>query len=335
MKKNNLNYRYGFGAKKDKKDKRDYLAAGITPSTTVELKKFRIPEKYPSKNQGGRGSCTSQAQTHHKERQEEIPLSARFVMALTKQWEHNKRWGAYTRNTFKVVKQFGACKEELYPEPNFKMSWRDYIDTNSIPAECYEDALKHKSKSYWRVENSILAIKDVLTRHKKSIVMSMGWYKNFNRVLDGILPREKGKYISGHAVEIVGFDDFNQWLIVKNSWGEQWGKKGDFYLYYDMLAEVIRDLWCSLDIEKMNILVDVRYGKERTWKSYLVEKQVAFNSWLHAKIKRLPTNREINALAYGKWDFQTVYTGINGDIWLYWTKAQAKKRNLIKEFIKY
>ncbi len=335
MKKNNLNYRYGFGAKKDKKDKRDYLAAGITPSTTVELKEFRIPEKYPSKNQGGRGSCTSQAQTHHKERQEKIPLSARFVMALTKQIEGNKRWGAYTRNTFKVVNKYGACREELYPEPNFEMTWIDYIDTKELLGEYYKDALKHKSKSYWRVENSILAIKDVLALHNKSVVMSMGWYKNFNRVLDGILPREKGKYISGHAVEIVGFNDFNHWLIVKNSWGEKWGKKGDFYLDYDMFPKVIRDLWCSLDIEETDILVDERYGKKRTWKSYLVEKQVAFNSWLHAKIKRLPTNREINALAYGKWDFQTVYTGINGDIWLYWTKDQAEKRNLIKEFIKY
>ncbi len=56
---------------------------------------------------------------------------------------------------------------------------------------------------------------------------------------------------------------------------------------------------------------DKRYGKLRTWKSFLYEQQCAFNPWLIKKIGRLPNNREIAKLVYGFWSQDEVYNKNN------------------------
>ena len=156
---------YLTGALKDKKDKRDLRIAGITKPAEIPPV-FILEDKYDSKNQTSRGSCTAHAQTHHKERQENVRLSARFVMAKTKEYEGNKEYGAYTRNTFRTVNKIGAAEEQYYPEPGPEMSWEEYIDVSHIPLKAIENAGDHKSDSYWRVEPSIEDIKQALYQHK-------------------------------------------------------------------------------------------------------------------------------------------------------------------------
>ncbi len=52
---------------------------------------------------------------------------------------------------------------------------------------------------------------------------------------DGLLPmpREGDKLVGGHAVLAVGYDNRRGVLIVRNSWGAEWGDGGYFYLPYD------------------------------------------------------------------------------------------------------
>ena len=315
-------------AKRDKKDRRDYRASGIVP-TLLDIPKqvFNLEELFPPKNQFSRGSCTSQAQTHHKERQEKKACAARFVMALTKKLENNTEYGAYTRNSFAVVKNNGVCSEELYPEPDPGMSWEEYIDVSKIPQKCYEDAKQHKSQSYWRVEKNIDEIKSLLLQNKDSIVCSMAWHREFNGAAYGILPVNFTGDGSGHAVELKGWDDFKEHLIFKNSWG-QWGGKGFFYMPFSIFDKVVWDLWTSIDLPD-DLPVDNYFGEKRNWASYMREKSVAFSPWIFKKIGRLPNNREIKALAYGFWSADSVFTGKVGDIWLKMTKPEATKQGLI------
>jgi ribonucleoside-triphosphate reductase len=86
---------FATGAKRDPKDNRDLKIAGITLVAEVPKQIFVLDEQFPPKMQYARGSCTSQAQSHHKERQEKRKSAARFVMALTKQLEGNTGYGAY------------------------------------------------------------------------------------------------------------------------------------------------------------------------------------------------------------------------------------------------
>ena len=49
-----------------------------------------------------------------------------------------------------------------------------------------------------------------------------------------------------------------------------------------------------------------RYGQLRTWSKFLEEKKMAFNPWLRGKLKRAPTNAEINGFVYGFWDYESI-----------------------------
>jgi len=328
------NYTLGLGAKRDKKDRQDFRMSGIVCATDVEKQRFVLDDKFESNNQFQRGSCTSQAQSHHKERQENVGISARFIMALTKQLENNTSYGAYTRNTFKIVQKTGACAENIYPEPDRNMSWKEYIDVTKIPSNCFRSAEKHKSKSYWRIDKNANEIKQVFLNTGNSIVVSMAWYKEFNNPNKGLLPSVYSDYVGGHAVEFKGFDDFLEIFIFKNSFGTGWGDRGYFYIPYDMFYSkkgtlpLIWDLWSSLDYPE-NLPVDDYYGIKRTWQSFMREKSMAFNPWLRAKIGRLPNNREVKGLAYGFWSFDAIFRAKHGDIWLTKTKPQAIKEGLI------
>lgn len=321
---------FSLGAKKDKRDKRDYRIAGVIKG--IELpEKFSLSELFRSKNQFSRPSCTSQAQGHHKERQEKARVSSPFIMALTKELEGNKEDGAYTRNSFKVIHGRGVCLDTSYPEPDSKMSWEEYINVDRIPRGCFVEAKEHKSGSYWRINKSIGELKEALFTTKNSIVASMAWYSEFNNNglgENGELPTKFKNFVGGHAVEIVGWNNEEEYILFKNSWGYEWGNGGFFRMPYSIFDKVVWDIWTSLDLPE-ELPVDNYYERNRTWKTYMRERSIAFNPWLIKKIKRLPNNREIKALAYGHWDFESVFKGKNGDIWLKLTKMEAKKRNLI------
>ena len=56
---------------------------------------------------------------------------------------------------------------------------------------------------------------------------------------------KKERFLGGHAVTCVGYDDAKSVWIMKNSWGSNWGDKGYFYLPYLYLVDssLSSDLW--------------------------------------------------------------------------------------------
>jgi len=59
------------------------------------------------------------------------------------------------------------------------------------------------------------------------------------------LPQPSEQMLGGHAVLAVGYDDANQWFVVRNSWGDQWGMGGYFTMPYPYLTQpnLSRDFW--------------------------------------------------------------------------------------------
>jgi C1A family cysteine protease len=62
---------------------------------------------------------------------------------------------------------------------------------------------------------------------------------------DAPLPQMGEKVLGGHAVLVVGYDDATSRFILRNSWGEGWGKNGYFTLPYAYLIDsrLAGDFW--------------------------------------------------------------------------------------------
>ncbi|CAE7469958.1 unnamed protein product, partial [Symbiodinium pilosum] len=60
-----------------------------------------------------------------------------------------------------------------------------------------------------------------------------------------VMPQPTDQQLGGHAVCAVGYDDFKQCFIVRNSWGEGWGDKGYFYMPYEYMCHpaLASDFW--------------------------------------------------------------------------------------------
>lgn len=59
----------------------------------------------------------------------------------------------------------------------------------------------------------------------------------------GSLLRNNGNLLGGHAITIVGYDNDKKIFICRNSYGEQWGDRGYFYMPYDYAELYASDAW--------------------------------------------------------------------------------------------
>ena len=61
----------------------------------------------------------------------------------------------------------------------------------------------------------------------------------------------KKKFVGGHAVCCVGYDDMKQHFIVLNSWGTEWGDRGYCYIPYQFIVnnDLCNDCHAFLDVE--------------------------------------------------------------------------------------
>lgn len=66
----------------------------------------------------------------------------------------------------------------------------------------------------------------------------------------GIIPTPelaRERRVGGHAVLCVGYDDERQVLLMRNSWGEEWGDAGYFYLPYSFMQKgLLKDGWTAI-----------------------------------------------------------------------------------------
>lgn len=80
------------------------------------------------------------------------------------------------------------------------------------------------------------------------IVVGFQVYNDFYSYMGGIYQYVSGKFIGGHEVEVIGYDDSNQCFIVKNSWGTSWGETstgksgggGFFRIAYSQVSNLVQ-----------------------------------------------------------------------------------------------
>lgn len=237
--------------KKDKYDERDHLFARPPLKIVLPAELDLRSGCSPVVDQGELGSCTANAMGSGLREYLEIKNQQVFV-ALSRLYLYyherllegtvNEDSGAKIRDGMKVLKKRGICPEVLHPYDISKF-------TVAPSQEAEDEAGEYKIGFYQRL-NTLIDVKRSIYEGYP-VVLGMAVYESFESdsvAKTGIVPVPKNyeQVLGGHAMLIVGYKKIKQTLhlIVRNSWGTDWGDKGYCYIPASFIRKgIIFDLW--------------------------------------------------------------------------------------------
>lgn len=86
------------------------------------------------------------------------------------------------------------------------------------------------------IETLITAVLDV-----GPVVVGTNWYNAMNNPSKGFFVRPEGRLDGGHAYLIRGVHLKRGWFMCKNSWGEDWGKRGNFKIKFNFMEQLLAE----------------------------------------------------------------------------------------------
>jgi C1A family cysteine protease len=206
------------------------------------------PNCPPIYDQGQLGSCTGNAIAgafqfdREKQNLPDFVPSRLFIYWNERDMEGttSSDAGAYIRDGIKSIATFGVCKEVDWPY--------DISQFAVKPSQtCYDSAIKYVAVSYFKLDTNLDELKSCLAAGYP-FVFGFTVYESFPRTpgTNGIVPMPGNEHvIGGHAVLAVGYSDNNQWFIIRNSWGQNYGDQGHYYMPYQYLTSpsLSNDFW--------------------------------------------------------------------------------------------
>lgn len=217
----------------------DYRA---TPNLTNLPKQVDLREHCsPVEDQGQVGSCTANAVVGameyriRKEGKPAVDLSRMFVYFNARRMAGNQNVdsGAQISQGMAAFLAFGAPPEDAWPyDPNL---------IASVPEDTvYRKALDHVPTEYARVEG-LESVKGSLARGYPVVFAASLPEKFWDSVrATGRAPAPTKEEIDAahteygtHAMLLVGYDDDQGEMLIRNSWGRDWGENGYFRIGID------------------------------------------------------------------------------------------------------
>lgn len=243
--------RYGWIP--DLPDHRDSLYAAPVPliqhlPAKVDL---RPQITFPPYDQADLGSCTANAIAaaiefaQIKEKARMFTPSRLFIYYNERVIEGTVPYdsGAQIRDGIKSVSTIGAC-----PEADWPYIIANFADKPKDPPS-YQDAPLGKVLLYRRIIQNLAHMKACLASGFP-FVFGFTVYESFEseqvaNTGEVPMPASGEQVLGGHAVLAVGYDDSIMRVIVRNSWGPNWGMQGYFTMPYAYITQtdLADDFW--------------------------------------------------------------------------------------------
>ena len=131
--------------------------------------------------------------------------------------------GTQIRDAFKILNKYGAPLNIFWP-------LEEQLPDSEVEHDIQADALTRRIGEYWKLETTL----DQRTHLAQvgPFVVGVPVFENWDEIqYDGRVPEPGGAQLGGHALLICGYDVGG--FQVKNSWGEDWGKRGYGRISYD------------------------------------------------------------------------------------------------------
>lgn len=229
--------------KRQKYDKRDFLFLKL--KTTVVLPpsidmRNLMPPIY---DQLELGSCSANSSTAYDvflyDNKTELSRLFEYYMVRKIEGTVNEDSGATNRDNVRSIKKNGICEENLMPY--------DITKFTIPPTKAAIVNAKQYTTSSYEALSDLSDIKQALSL-SKPVIIGMDVFESFEgseiaKTGKMPMPLVTEENLGGHSVLVVGYVDEGSYLIVRNSWGSDWGDKGYFYMPYKYLTEYTFDYW--------------------------------------------------------------------------------------------
>jgi C1A family cysteine protease len=239
-------------------------ASGQAPSE-ADLRQWCSPVE----DQQSLGSCTANAAVglleYYERRTSKSHLdgSRLFVYKASRTllgWTGDQ--GAYLRTAMKAMVLFGIPPESYWPYAI------DRFDEEP-PAFCYAFAQNYRATKYYRHDPAGANLGDVLASVRTYLAAGLpcmfgfSVYSSIPGLGEGTgdipFPQPGDRAEGGHAIMAVGYDDGRKAhdetgaLLIRNSWGKDWGEAGYGWLPYRYVTQgLAADFWSLLKADYVN-----------------------------------------------------------------------------------
>lgn len=228
---------FGLGANPSPPDPlgRDFILHLDTAATLP--RRFVSTLLAPPDNQGNTGRCVAFALTGMKKWEERREPAHTFIN-LDQQWLYRR-----------------ACATDGNPTPyslergTTLRAGLTILLKEGQPARGEKAVGQNKIAAYYAVPQTKDAIKRAIMQHGPVVIASQFPWSWFHPVA-GVMPKPSGGIAGGHAQMAYGWDEDRGGgsLIVRNSWGGDWGIHGNSYIPWRYLLPLLHDAWRATDV---------------------------------------------------------------------------------------